>query len=128
MADIQPIDIEPDINEDAQDLPDVCLRLKGLDTEVRFPNLNGADLPIELVNVVLLVKSKVVLSQEETFHATSVFLAYLEQMQPDLWNKLRKAGNPLGWISAIIRGWAEGSGLDPKSFTSSSSTNNTARH
>lgn len=122
-----PIVIEPDIDESRQKLPDVCLKLSGLDTEVTLPNLNSADLPIELINVVLIVKSKVVLSEEETFHATAVFLAYLEQMQPNLWNKLRKAGNPLGWISAIVKGWAEGSGLDPKSFTSLSSTNNTNR-
>ena len=61
------------------------------------PNLNSADLPIELVNVVPIVKSKVVLSEEETFHATAVFLAYLQEMQPTLWNKLRKAGNP-AWL------------------------------
>ena len=100
----KPIEIEPDINTDAEQQPDVCLRLKGLDTEVTLPNLNSADLPIELVNVVLIVKSKVVLSEEETFHATAVFLAYLQEMQPTLWNKLRKAGNPLGWISAIVKG------------------------
>ena len=117
----KPIEIEPDINTDAEQQPDVCLSLKGLDTEVTLPNLNSADLPIELVNVVLIVKSKVVLSEEETF------LAYLQEMQPTLWNKLRKAGNPLGWISAIVKGWAEGSGLDPKSFTSSSSTNSITR-
>ena len=116
-----------DTNPDAEQQPDVCLSLKGLDTEVTLPNLNSADLPIELVNVVLIVKSKVVLSEEETFHATAVFLAYLQEMQPTLWNKLRKAGNPLGWISAIVKGWAEGSGLDPKSFTSSSSINSITR-
>lgn len=88
----KPIEIEPDINTDAEQQPDVCLSLKGLDTEVTLPNLNSADLPIELVNVVLIVKSKVVLSEEETFHATAVFLAYLQEMQPTLWNKLRKAG------------------------------------
>ena len=86
----KPIEIEPDINTDAEQQPDVCLSLKGLDTEVTLPNLNSADLPIELVNVVLIV-------------------------------------NPLGWISAIVKGWAEGSGLDPKSFTSSSSTNSITR-
>ena len=111
-AENKTIEIEPDINTDAEQQPDVCLSLKGLDTEVTLPNLNSADLPIELVNVVLIVKSKVVLSEEETFHATAVFLAYLQEMQPTLWNKLRKAGNPLGWISAIVKGWAEGSGLD----------------
>lgn len=126
-AENKTIEIEPDINTDAEQQPDVCLSLKGLDTEVTLPNLNSADLPIELVNVVLIVKSKVILSEEETFHATAVFLAYLQEMQPTLWNKLRKAGNPLGWISAIVKGWAEGSGLDPKSFTSSSSINSITR-
>ncbi|NEG96014.1 hypothetical protein GFD17_04415 [Bifidobacterium sp. SMB2] len=124
----KPIIIEPDIDESRENLPDVTLSLKGLDTTVRLPNLNSADLPIELVNVVLIIKSKVALSEEDTFHATAVFLAYLEQMQPDLWNKLRKAGNPLGWISAIMRGWAEGSGLDPKQLSSSSSTRTTTAH
>ena len=118
-AENKTIEIEPDINTDAEQQPDVCLSLKGLDTEVTLPNLNSADLPID--------KSKVVLSEEETFHATAVFLAYLQEMQPTLWNKLRKAGNPLGWISAIVKGWAEGSGLDPKSFTSSSSINSITR-
>ena len=70
-AENKTIEIEPDINTDAEQQPDVCLSLKGLDTEVTLPNLNSADLPIELVNVVLIVKSKVVLSEEETFHATA---------------------------------------------------------
>ena len=120
------IDIEPDLDDAGESLPDVCLRLKGLDTEVTLPNLNGRDLPIELVNVVIILKSKVVPSEEDTFHATAVFMAYLEQMKPDLWNRLRRAGNPLGWIKAIVKGWAEGSGLDPKPFTSSRSTPTTA--
>ena len=116
--------VETPVIED-EPLEDVHLDVLGI--KLDLPNLNSADLPIELVNVVLIVKSKVVLSEEETFHATAVFLAYLQEMQPTLWNKLRKAGNPLGWISAIVKGWAEGSGLDPKSFTSSSSTNSITR-
>lgn len=82
-AENKTIEIEPDINTDAEQQPDVCLSLKGLDTEVTLPNLNSADLPIELVNVVLIVKSKVVLSEEETFHATAVFLAYLQENAAD---------------------------------------------
>ncbi len=91
---------------------------QGLDTEVTLPNLNSADLPIELVNVVLIVKSKVVLSEEETFHATAVFLAYLQEMQPTLWNKLRKAGNPLAGSAPSSKAGPKDPGLDPKSFTS----------
>jgi hypothetical protein len=112
--------VEPEIDADAREYPDV--HLEALDMKFDLPNMNSADLPIELINVILIVKSKIVLSEEENYHAMAVCLAYFEQMQPNLWNKLRKSGNPLGWLAGIVKTWAVESGLDPKAFTSSSSS------
>lgn len=118
--------VEPEVNENAVQYPDV--HLQALDMKFDLPNMNSADLPIELVNVILIIKSKIVLSEEENYHAMAVCLAYFEQMQPNLWNKLRRAGNPLGWVAGIVKAWATESGIDPKAFTSSSSSKPTAAH
>ena len=120
MSDNEYARVEPEIAEDAREYPDV--HLEALDMKFDLPNMNSADLPIELINVILIVKSKIVLSEEENYHAMAVCLAYFEQMQPNLWNKLRKSGNPLGWLAGIVKTWAVESGLDPKAFTSSSSS------
>lgn len=114
--------VEPQIDENVQEYPDVHLEVLGLKFDL--PNLNSANLPIELINVILIIKSRVVLSQEEQYHAMAVCLAYFEQMHPNLWNKLRTSGNALGWLAGIVQTWAVESGLDPKAFTSSSSSNN----
>lgn len=116
--------VEPEVNENAVQYPDV--HLEALDMKFDLPNMNSADLPIELINVILIIKSKIVLSEEENYHAMAVCLAYFEQMQPNLWNKLRRAGNPLGWLAGIVKAWATESGIDPKAFTSSSSSKPTA--
>jgi hypothetical protein len=116
--------VEPEINENAPEYPDVHLEALGMKFDL--PNMNSADLPIELINVILIIKSKIVLSEEENYHAMAVCLAYFEQMQPNLWNKLRRAGNPLGWVAGIVKAWATESGIDPKAFTSSSSSKPTA--
>lgn len=126
MSDTHYAEVEPEINEDANEYPDVHLEALGLKFDL--PNLNSADLPIELVQTILIIKSKVVLSEEEQYHAMAVCLAYFEQMQPDLWNKLRSSGNALGWLAGIVKSWATESGVDPKAFTSSSSKRSTTAH
>jgi hypothetical protein len=118
--------VEPEVNENDVQYPDV--HLEALDMKFDLPNMNSADLPIELINVILIIKSKIVLSEEENYHAMAVCLAYFEQMQPNLWNKLRRAGNPLGWVAGIVKAWATESGIDPKAFTSSSSSKPTPAH
>lgn len=65
--------VEPIINDDDQ-LEDVHLDVLGV--KLDLPNLNSADLPIDLVNVILLIKSQPVLSDEQTALAMSAFLAY----------------------------------------------------
>lgn len=120
MNDTNYTTVQPEIDESTPEYPDV--HLEALDMKFDLPNLNSADLPIELINVILIVKSKIVLSEEENYHAMAVCLAYFEQMQPNLWNKLRKSGNPLGWLAGIVKTWAIESGLDPKAFTSSPSS------
>lgn len=126
MSDTHYAEVEPEIDEDANEYPDVHLEALGLKFDL--PNLQSADLPIELVQTILIIKSRVVLSEEEQYHAMAVCLAYFEQMQPDLWNKLRSSGNALGWLAGIIRAWATESGVDPKAFTSSSSKRSTTAH
>lgn len=126
MSDTQYAEVQPEIDEDAQKYPDVHLEALGLKFDL--PNLNSADLPIELVQTILIIKSRVVLSEEEQYHAMAVCLAYFEQMQPDLWNKLRSSGNALGWLAGIVKSWATESGVDPKAFTSSSSKPSTTAH
>lgn len=126
MSDTHYAVVEPEIDEDANEYPDVHLEALGLKFDL--PNLNSADLPIELVQTILIIKSKVVLSEEEQYHAMAVCLAYFEQMQPDLWNKLRSSGNALGWLAGIVKSWATESGVDPKAFTSSSSKRSTTAH
>ena len=98
--------VEPIINDDDQ-LEDVHLDVLGV--KLDLPNLNSADLPIDLVNVILLIKSQ-------------PFLAYFQQLRPDYWNALRKTGHAMAWLTATVRTWAEQSGLDPKAFTSVPST------
>ena len=111
--------VEPIINDDDQ-LEDVHLDVLGV--KLDLPNLNSAGLPIDLVNVILLIKSQPVLSDEQTALAMSAFLAYFQQLRPDYWNALRKTGHAMAWLTATVRTWAEQSGLDPKAFTSVPST------
>ncbi|KFI92434.1 hypothetical protein BISA_0834 [Bifidobacterium saguini DSM 23967] len=111
--------VEADISDEEQ-YDDVHLDVLGV--KLDLPNLNSADLPIDLVNVILLVKSQPVLSDEQNALAMSAFLAYFQQLRPDYWNALRKSRHGMAWLAATIRTWAEQSGLDPKSFTSPIST------
>ena len=75
--------------DDAEELkPDVHLEVAGV--KLDLPNLNNAELPIELVQAILLVKSKPALSDEENMACVSTFLAYFQTMQPNFWNVLRK--------------------------------------
>ena len=96
--------VEPIINDDDQ-LEDVHLDVLGV--KLDLPNLNSADLPIDLVNVILLIKSQPVLSDEQTALAMSAFLAYFQQLRPDYWNALRKTGHAMAWLTATVRTWAE---------------------
>jgi hypothetical protein len=118
--------VSPEVDDQAKEYPDVHIEVLGL--KIDLPNLNSADLPIELVQTILIVKSKPVLSEEEQYHAMSTCLAYFEQLQPNLWNKLRTSGNAMGWLAGIVKTWATESGIDPKAFTSSASKPLTKEH
>ena len=112
--------------DDAEELkPDVHLEVAGV--KLDLPNLNNAELPIELVQAILLVKSRPALSDEETMACMSTFLAYFQTMQPNFWNALRKTQRPLAYLTATVKAWAEESGLDPKAFTSPTSGTPIAR-
>ena len=104
--------VETPVIED-EPLEDVHLDVLGI--KLDLPNLNSADLPIDLVNVILLIKSHTTLSEEQSSYAMSAFLAYFQQLRPDYWN-------------ATLRTWAEQSGLDPKALALSSSGKTTAKH
>lgn len=104
-----------DINDDER-LPDVHLEVLGV--KLDLPNLNSADLPIDLVNVILLVKSQTVLSEEQTSYAMAAFLAYFQQLKPDFWSRLRTTGHAIEWLTGTVKAWAEQSGIDPKAWSS----------
>lgn len=129
MSEATPLTVEPVIDETTEEWPDVVLQFPedtGL-KEMRLPNMNSNKMPLEMIKAILIVKSKVVLSEEEQYLVLSTCLAYFEQMQPSLWNHLRKTENALGWLAGILKSWAVGSGIDPKAFTSLSSSKTTAR-
>lgn len=117
--------VEVDLSDAEELKPDVHLEVAGV--KLDLPNLNNAELPIELVQVILLVKSKPALSEEETMACVSTFLAYFQTMQPNFWNVLRKTKCPLQYLTATVKAWAEESGLDPKAFTSPTSGTTIAR-
>ena len=118
--------IEVDLSDAEELKPDVHLEVDGV--KLDLPNLNNAEQPIELVQAILLIKSKPALSEEETMACVSTFLAYFQTMQPNFWNVLRKTKRPMAYLTATIKAWADESGLDPKAFTSPSSGTTTARH
>ena len=109
---------------DAEELkPDVHLEVAG--AKLDLPNLNNAELPIELVQAILLVKSRPTLSDEET---SACMAAFFQAMKPNFWNVLRKTERPIAYLTATVKAWADESGLDPKAFTSPTSGTTTARH
>ena len=111
---------------DAEELkPDVHLEVAG--AKLALPTLNNAELPIELVQAILLVKSRPTLSDEEPSACMAAFLAYFEKAHPNFWNVLRKTKRPMAYLTATIKAWADESGLDPKAFTSPTSGTTTAR-
>lgn len=111
---------------DAEELkPDVHLEVAGV--KLDLPNLNNAELPIELVQAILLVKSRPTLSDEETSACMAAFLAYFQAMKPNFWNVLRKTERPIAYLTATVKAWADESGLDPKAFTSPTSGTTIAR-
>lgn len=101
--------------DDTPSLPAVHLDVLGM--KLDLPNLNSAELPIEVVQAVLLIKSQPVLDDATAFQATSVFLAYFEHSYPNFWSKLRASDRPLAWLTATIKAWAEQSGVDPKALS-----------
>lgn len=100
--------------DDTEQLPDIHLEVAG--AKLDLPNLNGANLPIEIVQAVLLIKSRPVLDDETTAQVMSVFLAYFQQLKPDFWARLRTTSNPMAYLIATVQAWAEQSGLDPKAL------------
>ena len=104
--------VEVDLSDAEELKPDVHLEVAGV--KLDLPNLNNAELPIELVQAILLVKSKPMLSDEETTACVSTFLAYFQTMQPNFWNVLRKTKRPMAYLTATIKAWADESGLDQK--------------
>ncbi len=119
-ADYLPVEVALD---DTDQLEDVHLEVLGM--KLDLPNLGSANLPLELVQVVLLIKSKPVLDDETLSHAAAVFLAYFQEMRPDFWNRLRSSANPMAYLMATVRAWADQSGLSPKAVSSSGSTRST---
>lgn len=112
--------------DDDEKLPDVHLDVLGV--KLDLPNLNSADLPIDLVNVILIIKSQTVLSEEQTSYAMAAFLAYFQQIQPTFWNRLRTTGHAIEWLTGTVQAWAEQSGIDPKALSSATSTSHTVKH
>lgn len=135
-AEYTPVSIE--FKEEA--LPDVHLFIPenpqakegdrdfGKGMKLDLPNLNSGDLPIDVVQAVLLLKSNVVRTEEQNMAVTSTMLAYFQMMKPDFWNFLRLTGRPLAYLAGTLQAWAEQSGLDPKASFSSLSSTGTAPH
>lgn len=135
-ADYQTVSIDP--IDDGETRPDVHLFIpenpqskegdhdygKGL--KLDLPNLNSEDLPIDVIQAVLLTKSAVTLTDEQNFAVASTMLACFQVMQPNYWNFLRKLGRPMSYLAGTVKAWAEQSGLDPKALSSSISKANTA--
>lgn len=92
-----------------------------------LPNLNSEDLPIDVIQAVLLTKSSVSLTDEQSFAVASTMLAYFQVMQPNYWNFLRRLGHPMAYLAGTVRAWAEQSGMDPKALSSSISKAGTAQ-
>lgn len=123
MAEYKNVEVE--IADDEIVYDDVHLDVNGV--KLDLPNLNSTDLPIELVSMILLLKSKPVLSDEEQAAAMSTFLAYFQAVKPNFWNALRKTNNAMAYLIATVKAWAEQSGMDPKAFTSTTSGRSTVR-
>ncbi|MCF2705813.1 hypothetical protein I6E29_00800 [Arcanobacterium haemolyticum] len=103
-----------DIDESEQLNP---VHLDVLDVKLDLPNLQEANLPIELVQAVLLIKSKTVMDDETSAQVMSIFLAYFESMQPNFWSALRKSGHPMEYLTATVKAWADESDIDPKALS-----------
>lgn len=119
-------EVEVSIDETDKVYDDVHLQVAGV--KLDLPNLNSSDLPIELVQTILIIKSHAVPSDEEMAQAAAVFLAYFQQMKPNFWAALRKTNNAMAYLMATVKAWAVESGMDPKQFTFSSSKNTTRKH
>ena len=115
--------VEVNIDDDDKVYDDVHLQVAGV--KLDLPNLNSADLPIELVQMILLVKSQTELSDETSAQVMSTFLAYFQACKPNYWSALRKTNNAMAYLTETVKVWAEESGIDPKAFTSSSSSSST---
>lgn len=89
--------VEVDLSDAEELKPDVHLEVAG--AKLDLPNLNNAELPIELVQAILLVKSRPTLSDEETSACMAAFLAYFENAQPNFRTALRKTKRPMATSS-----------------------------
>lgn len=69
--------VDVDLTEAEELKPDVHLEVAGV--KLDLPNLNNAELPIELVQAILLVKSKPALSDEET----TACVSHVPRLLPD---------------------------------------------
>ena len=118
--------VDVDLTEAEELKPDVHLEVAGV--KLDLPNLNNAELPIELVQAILLVKSKPALSDEETAACVSTFLAYFQTMRPNFWNVLRKTKTSDGLPHRDHQGVGRGIRTGPKAFTSPTSGTTIARH
>lgn len=125
MADNTYREVEIELNETWSAEPDVHLDVAGV--KLDLPNLNSANLPIELVQAILIAKSKPVLSDEENSLIAATCLAYFQSMKPNFWSALRKTDQPMAYLMATVKAWADESGLDPKALFSPASGSNTAR-
>ena len=135
-ADYQTVSIDP--IDDGEEMPDVHLFIPadpdakkddpdyGRGLKLDLPNLNSEDLPIDVIQAVLLTKSAVNLTDEQNFAVASTMLAYFQVMQPNYWNFLRRQGRPMAYLAGTVKAWAEQSGLDPKALSSSISKAGTA--
>lgn len=119
-------EVEVSIDETDKVYDDVHLQVAGV--KLDLPNLNSSDLPIELVQTILIIKSHAVPSDAEMAQAVAVFLAYFQQMKPNFWGALRKTNNAMAYLMATVKAWADESGMDPKQFTFSPSKNPTKKH
>mgnify|MGYP000293846890 CR=1 FL=1 len=99
---------------DAEELkPDVHLEVAGV--KLDLPNLNNAELPIELVQAILLVKSKPALSDEETTACVSTFLAYFQTMTAELLERAAQDQTSDGLPHRDHQGVGRGIRTGPKS-------------
>lgn len=123
--DYEQVELSDRQKKELKEYPDVHLKVLGM--KLDLPNLRSSRLPIEIVQIGLLLRSHTELDEQTQSQAMSVFLAYFQSMRPDFWNRIRKSDYPLDWLAATIDAWARQSNITDKSlFTPSASGSDTA--